>query len=85
MRVEVVTISYMSVHFEWTFNYWIKWSLQRPKVISPAPKVVLIINIIISFVDAMRWIREEKICRPKQRLIRWLDQSTKWLDWTRFS
>lgn len=49
VRVQVVAISDMTIHFKRTFDYSITRCLRRPRVISPAPKVVLIINIIIIY------------------------------------
>lgn len=45
MRIQIVAISYMFVHPKRPFDNYLSLSVPRPSAISPAPKVVLIINI----------------------------------------
>lgn len=45
----------MAVHSEGPFDGYVLRCLLRPRAISAAPKVVLIINIIIPVVDVRRW------------------------------
>ena len=45
LGVQVAAVADVSVHSEGSFYAWITIGIPRPRVISPTPSVVLIINI----------------------------------------